>query len=314
MAQQHSPGNRKLRTVACSLWSMIGTTSGAPIAEGLGEVLRRLREETPGRPSVRAVAAELGWGHATLSRFETGTRLASREHVERLLTLYVSKGLELDERTRNGLLDATGGREATPWIATSVPEQRLQLDTLIRFEQSATKITDWSPLLVPGLCQTQEYARAIMRRADVPADEVETRVAVRGGRQHAWARRDNPVQLLALIGEGVLRHRIGGPRVMAGQLRFLLELAERPNVTMQIVPEATDWHPGLEGPFVLAEFGDRTPVVHLEIRGSGLFFHLAKDVGLYADAAQMVLHEAMSQHESMQLIACEAEQIEETIR
>jgi hypothetical protein len=246
-----------------------------------------------------------------LSRFETGARLAKPEHVEQLLALYESKGLQLGERDRDELLALASGKETAPWIATSVPEQRIQLDTLIRFEQAATRITSVSPLLVPGLCQDQEYTRAMMRRDEVPTDEIETRVAVRMGRQHAILRRENPVQLLALTGEVVLRQRIGGPQVMARQLRFLLELTERPNVDLRIVPDATDWHPGLEGPFSQSEFDDRSPVVHLEIRGSGLFFHLSKDVGPYEAAAQRVLREAMSPDESVKRIAREAKEIEE---
>jgi transcriptional regulator with XRE-family HTH domain len=291
-----------------------GSGERSPLAVALGDKLRQLREAIPGKPSIRAVAAELEWGHATLSRFETGSRLAGTDHVEKLLALYENKGLEIEDRVRDDILALASGQETSPWLATSVPEQRIQLDTLIKLEQKATTITNWSPLLVPGLCQTQEYTRAMMQRGEVPGDEIETRVAVRIGRQHAIMRRNNPANMLALIKPGVLRARIGGPEVMAGQLRFLEELAQRSNVDLRIVPDETDFFPGLEGPFLLLEFADRTPVAHLEARRSGLFFHQAKDVAAYETAAEKVLREAMSPHDSVQIIAREAEQIEETIR
>lgn len=286
-----------------------------PLAEALGEKLRQLREAIPGKtPSIRSVAMELEWGHATLSRFETGARLASRDHVEKLLELYETKGLRVEDRVREDVLALASGKETSHWFANSLHEQRIQLDTLIKFEQTAHRAIDWSPLLMPGLCQTQEYTRAMMQRGEVPGDEIETRVAVRTGRQNAILRKNNPLHLLGLIKPGVLHARIGGPEVMAGQLRFLEELAQRPNVDLRVVPDETDFFPGMEGPFLLLDFADRTPVVHLEARRSGLFFHEAKDVAAYETAATKVLRQAMSPHDSMQLIAREAEQIEETIR
>lgn len=186
-------------------------------------------------------------------------------------------------------------------------EQQRQLDELLVRERDAVAITDVAPLLVPGLLQTSRYARAIMTEGDVPPDQIETRVAVRVGRREALTRR-NPAHLLALLGEQVLRQLIGGPDVMAEQLEYLLKVAELPTVDLRIVPTATGWHPGLEGPFVLDEFEDGTAIVHLETRTSGLFLDEEEHVTPYRDAAEKVLRKAMSAAESAELIAREAAQ------
>ncbi|HYQ69057.1 helix-turn-helix transcriptional regulator [Actinophytocola sp.] len=290
--------------------------SSSPTGRGvnLGEGLRKARKDTPGSPTVREVALALNLSPGALSRYENGRRLASPEVVTRLLDYYVGRGLTISERTRETLMGLARGTESSPWVALSLPEQQRQLSTMLRFEQTATRIIDVAQFLIPGLLQTEEYARAIMVRAEVPDHQIDTRVAVRIGRQHAISRPDKPAKILAVIHQAALEERIGGPEVMARQLRHLLTIGKKPNVELRVVPKGLDWHPGLETAFVLDEFDDRTPVVHIEIRDTGLFFDQPEDVAPYQAAVQKVLREAMSKADTLTLIAREAEQIEETIR
>ncbi|WP_232212837.1 DUF5753 domain-containing protein [Saccharomonospora saliphila] len=183
-----------------------------------------------------------------------------------------------------------------------MPEQHRQLAGLLEVERTATRIITVSTLLIPGLLQTGDYARAIMHAADVPASEVDTRVAVRLGRREAITRRE-PAHLEAYIAEPVLHAEIGGCSVMVDQLHTLVEHSDRPNVALHVIPTSTDWHPGLDGPFSLAEMPDRGPVVHLENRISGLFLHEPDEIEVYQSAVDRVRKVAMSAEESATLIA-----------
>lgn len=284
---------------------MGGTSHGTPRSSAFGAKLRSARMEAG--LTQQQLAERLGVQRPSISRYEDGSRIPDLETVSRLCDALV-----LDDQATAELIELARGGDSGPWLAITMREQQLQLEELLARERQAVRIVNVSPLLIPGLLQTSDYARAIMVRARVPADQIETRVAVRVGRREALTRRE-PAELLALIGESVLRQMIGGPQVMADQLRHLLRMAELPNVDMRIVPGDADWHPALEGPFVLDTLADGAAVVHLETRLSGLFLDEEKYVAPYRDAAEMVLREAMSAAASAELIAREAERIEETI-
>lgn len=284
-----------------------------PLGLELGNRLREARENTPVRPTALSVAEAIGVHHSTVGRAESGERPASPENVEKILDHLVSLGLDLAAEDRETMLRLARGDEVGAWLAISMPEQYRQLNGLLKLERDAVRITNGALAMVPGLCQTQDYAEAIMRRAEIPEREIATRVAVRIGRRDALLRRD-PAQFLALIDETVLRRRIGGPLVTLGQLNFLLDLAERDNVDIRIVPEVADFHPGLHGAFVLDELSDGRKVVHLENEASGLFLQQDKDVALYETVVMKMLREAMQSDESIERIAREAKQIEGTIQ
>lgn len=285
---------------------MGGTGQGTPRASALGAELKNARIRNGA--TQQQLADRLKVSRPTISRYEDGTRFPDPATVEK-----ICKALDVDDEVTAELIEQSRGGDRGPWLAITMREQRQQLEELLSRERMAVKIVSVAPLLVPGLLQTSSYARAIMLRARVPEDQVETRVAIRVGRREALTRR-HAANLLALIGEPVLRQGIGGPAVMAEQLHHLLKMAEMPNVDLRIVPADTDWHAGLEGPFSLDTFADGSGVVHLETRVSGLFLDEEEHVAPYREAAEMMLREAMSAAGSAELIAREAARIEETIR
>jgi ribosomal protein L39E len=120
----------------------------------------------------------------------------------------------------------------------------------VEIEARATILRWWEPLLIPGLLQTEDYARAVLStwRWDT-ADEVDAKVAIRLVRQSVLATADFRV----LLDEPVLRRRIGAPEVMAMQLEHLLTMGARPNVTIQVIPGAAGAYAGLSGAFAVAE-------------------------------------------------------------
>lgn len=126
-------------------------------------------------------------------------------------------------------------------------------------EPCAVILHSWDPLLMPGLLQTADYARAIFSAGD-SAHRVEERVAARIQRIKIFESPNAPA-FLALIDEGVLHRPIGGPRVLAGQLCYLLELCEHPQITVQIVPVAAGCAAGMMSAFALARLRDGSEVV-----------------------------------------------------
>lgn len=272
-----------------------------PRAIALGQRLRAAREAKA--MSLRTLAKQVGIEHTALGRFELGERSPSPEQVSAILAV-----LGVNGPAANETIDLSRDTSGTAWLAIGLPEQRTQMAALLEIEQLATEIVDVSPLLFPGLLQTGPYARAIMRAAGVPEDEVETRVAVRLGRRDILTR-DNPVHLTALIGETVLTQTIGDDRVMQGQLDHALKMAAMPNVDLRAIPQSAGWHPALEGPFVILTIDGSTSMVHLENRRSGLFLQEGEDLAAYKAAAEKVLQLAMSPARTAELIKSAADGI-----
>jgi transcriptional regulator with XRE-family HTH domain len=267
-------------------------TSQTPRARYLGAELRDARSNAG--LGVRQLARQLGIGHGKISLWENGKKIPSTEDVASYLA---AVGVTGDERER--LLELARLAEQPNWLAIGIPGIAEELAALMEFERTAEAIIDWSLVLIPGVMQTGDYARAIM---DVQP-MADTRVAMRLGRRDILVRR-NPVQFTALIGEYALRQPIAEPDVMADQLRHLRQTAELPNVTIQVIPSSTGFHPGLMGPFVVLKFPKAKPIVHLEHHRGSAFIFEDDDVAAYLDAAEIIRREvAMSPEESAGLIA-----------
>jgi transcriptional regulator with XRE-family HTH domain len=138
-------------------------------------------------------------------------------------------------------------------------------------EQRASVIRWWEPLLIPGLLQTADYARALFDtwQSVVPSGDTDADVVARLDRQRIF---DRPVapSFWALIDETVLHRGVGGPKVMHEQLLHLAEMSERPRVTVEVLPADAGAHVGLLGAFAVASFADDTPgIVYLESPDAG---------------------------------------------
>jgi hypothetical protein len=155
---------------------------------------------------------------------------------------------------------------------------------------------------VPGLLQTPEYTKAVMKACGVTDADAQPRVAARLGRQAILAR-DEPPALHVIVDEGVLRRVLGSRRVMARQLRALLDTAERPNVTLRVVPLGVGGYTGLDGSFALLDFPRNRSVVHLEHKISGLFLEEPEQVAFFRREADRLTGVALSAAESADLVA-----------
>ncbi|WP_214416361.1 helix-turn-helix domain-containing protein [Sphaerisporangium fuscum] len=131
-------------------------------------------------------------------------------------------------------------------------------------ERRATALQMWDPMLIPGIFQIEPYARRIFERAPgITPDEVEQRLVGRMRRKELLSL-ENPPMVLSLIDEGVLRRMIGGREVMRRQLEYLLEIAQHPKVTIQIVPFDAEVVPGLLSAFVIAELRGNPSAVYVD--------------------------------------------------
>ncbi|WP_248959419.1 helix-turn-helix domain-containing protein [Sphaerisporangium perillae] len=139
------------------------------------------------------------------------------------------------------------------YTATTWPQAPEHFRPWLDEEQDATDLRCWEPTIVPGLLQTEGYARQILGVSPgITGEEVEDRLAGRM-RRRTILNRDRPPAISVVMDEAVIRRNVGGAAVMGEQLRFLLEMARHPQVTIQIVPYATDVHCGLAGGFIIAE-------------------------------------------------------------
>ncbi|PKW18468.1 hypothetical protein A8926_6555 [Saccharopolyspora spinosa] len=210
---------------------------------------------------------------------------------------------------RDRLVEMARNAAEPNWLLAGASGTRTELTALIEFERTATRILEVAPMLIPGLLQTSDYARTIM--SGLPAHELDTWVTMRVGRRDVLTRR-NPAQFDAIIAEHVLYQQIGGPSVMADQLRHIAKMAELPNVFIQIVPSSTQtWHLALEGAFILFEFPKASPIVNLEHFRSSVFLYDDGDIYDYAQAGDSLRQAAMSPADSLKLIARSAELMEE---
>ncbi|MCP3820166.1 helix-turn-helix domain-containing protein [Streptomyces sp. A3M-1-3] len=269
----------------------------------LGEELRGLRDRA-GLTSGEA-ASLLGWHQSKVSRIETGRTNVKPVDVTRLLDAYGVR----DPRAR-ALLEALAGsagggdRRRQWWHAYRgllPPEYR----DFISLEAEACTARSVELAVVPGLLQTEAYARAVTRAAldGLPDEKVDALVRVRLARQSVlWA--DTPLQLSAVVDEAVLRRQVGGPRVMAEQLRKLQEMARLPHVRLQVLPFSVGGHVGLTGPFIIFSFPNISDldVVVLDHLTSSLYLERKADLEAYSAAFRTLQAHALSPEGSSDLL------------
>ncbi len=186
-----------------------------------------------------------------------------------------------------------------------------ELTSLIEFERTAAHVVDVAPIMIPGLMQTADYARAVMSGGMSPA-EVEAQTTMRVGRRDVLNRRNAPT-LTAIIGEWALYEPMGDREVMADQLQHIVKMADMENVTVHVLRNGSgQWTPAHAGPFMLFDFPKAAPIVHLEHLSSSAFLSAPGDIRVYRDAAVNLRDVAMSPTDSAELIASIATDMEVT--
>ena len=244
----------------------------------LGAQLRRLREQAgvtrdDAGYHIRASGSKI-------SRLELGRVSFKERDVSDLLDLY-----HVDAETKGQLVQLTAEANATPWwqkYREVVPDW---FHVYVGLEEAATLIRVYEVQFVPGLLQTEEYARAVVTQGspNLAPEEVDSRVAVRMGRQKLLDR-ENPPRLWAIVDEAALRRPMGGREVLAEQVKRLIDAISEPNITLQVMPFKYGGHAAEGGAFTIMRFpeADLPDMVYMEYLTGANYVDKPDDVEVYA--------------------------------
>jgi hypothetical protein len=255
----------------------------------LGAQLRRLRE-------ARGISrAKAGWeiraSESKISRLELGRVGFKERDVADLLTLYgVAAATE-----RAALLSLARRANAPDWWQRFGDVLPPWFQSYLGLEAAAALIRAYEVQFVPGLLQTPEYARAVIRlgHLDAPEEEIERRVGLRMQRQEALAQPRGP-RFWAVVDEAALRRPVGGPVVMRAQLEALIEVTRRPTVRLQVVPFRVGGHSAAGGSYTILRFtdADLPDIVYVEQLRGALYLDKREDVECYTAAMERLVAEA----------------------
>ena len=260
--------------------------------------LRRLREQAG--LTCEDVGHRLECSGTRISRMETGRIGARPGDVRELLEIYGVTGAAADslvqlarDARRKGWWHAYG-RVLPPWF-----------EAYVGLESDAARLHDFQPSVVPGLLQTQDYARAILRDAPYAdyGEDIDQQLALRMRRQ-AVLDQPRPPQVRMVLGESVLWMQVGGPAVMRAQLLRLADLAAGPDLILQVLPLRTVAHAQPAGPFTMLEFADPADptMVYLEHLTGSLLLEDEDEVQRYRAMFDHLRAEALGPGASADLI------------
>lgn len=281
------------------------TTGLTTRARALTAAIRRLLDASG--MSGREVSQRLGFSHGTVSHWVTGRRLPSPEDMASLLTL-----LHITGQEKQRLIELARHAGEPNWLVVGMHGIPQQLAGAIESERQASAMFEWARDLIPGLLQTADYARAVATGAGLCPAEIDSRTMIRIGRAEILTRRHRPLPFTAVIGEDALRERIASPEVMSDQLRHLVQLSRRENVTVRLLPPRIGWHPGMLGPFVVYDFADAPSAVYFEHYRSGAFVLDEGDVQTYREAIAVLCDLARNPSDSTDVMMAMAEETERT--
>jgi transcriptional regulator with XRE-family HTH domain len=244
----------------------------------LGAQLRRLREAR--RISLEDAGEVIRASHSKVSRLETGRVGFKDRDIADLLTLY---GVT-DETERTALRELAARANKQGWWHDYSDILPNWFEAYVGLEEAATQIRAYEVQFIPGLLQTGDYARAVtlLGYPNASEREIDRRVGLRLARQAVFTR-PNPPNIWVVLDEAVMKRPIGGSEVMRAQIKHLIEMSARPNVTIQIVPFQVGGHAAAGGPFSILRFAehDLPDVVYLEQLTSSLYLDKQEIVDSY---------------------------------
>jgi transcriptional regulator with XRE-family HTH domain len=273
----------------------------------LARALRRLRETS--NLTIEQVAEKLEISPSTVSRIETAHVRVRPRDLRELLDIYGVTGAQRDE-----LLKIARERGQQPWWQEY---KDLPNIAVASFEAEAASISQYSSLLVPGLLQTEAYASVVLKaiRLDAKPGDIERRLQLRMSRQ-ALLTDENAPTYRVVLDEAVLRRMVGGRQVMHEQVRRLIDAAELPSVTLQVLPFSAGAHAGMDGEFTI--FSYRTPadpdVVYIENTGGDAYIENTDVTRRYNSIFDHLRSVALDPAESVQTLADLEQQLQLTER
>jgi transcriptional regulator with XRE-family HTH domain len=229
----------------------------------------------------------MGFSASVIAKLETCRTLPSPQHAGQTDAAFGLPGTF--RRLRKGIVNSVHA----PWVRA-----------LLDMEERATVLRNWQPLVVPGLLQTEAYARAVTGlEFGARLDEIEMRIALRMRRQELITG-DNPPHLWAVIDEAALRRPYGGVHTMRAQLRHLIEMSELPHVTVQVMPFSAGGHAAAGGPITIIRFAEPElpDVVYLEQLTTALYPDRPSDLTHYWHVMNQLVTEAAPARQTPDLL------------
>jgi len=247
------------------------------------------------------VVERTGINAVTMYRIEHARVRPQTRTLRTLLDLY---GVEKEQQGE--LVGWLRDARERGWLHAYQSELPEQYMNFIGFEGEARSSWNYESLFVPGLLQTEDYARAVITGVlpFASRDEVERRVEVRMERQNVL-QNENPLELWGIVDEAALRRQVGGNAVMRAQLRHLLHVPELPNITFQVIPFDAGAHAGMPGSFVFLQFADEAipQVIYVDSMAGELFLEEVSDIRRYRLVFEHLRAVAASPDASRSLIA-----------
>jgi transcriptional regulator with XRE-family HTH domain len=269
----------------------------------LARSLRQLRLDAG--LTIEQAAEELELSPSTISRMETAQVGVRRRDVRELLNLYGVTGAQ-----REQLLQLAGVSRQHAWWHEFKDLPNLPLASL---EAGAASIWQYSALLIPGLLQTEEYAREVLRkiRLGATADDVERRLRLRMKRQALLTDEKAP-QFWAILDEAALRRRVGGRQVMQRQLERLIDASALRSVTLQVIPFTSGGHAAMDGEFTLLKYPEPADpdVVYIESTGGDVYLEDPDVTRRYASIFDHLRATALDPAESIRILATARNELE----
>jgi len=265
----------------------------------LGSQLRRLRQE-------RGISREeagyaIRASHAKISRLELGKVSFKERDVADLLTLY---GVT-DPADREPLLELARQANRPGWWHKYSDLLPHWFEVYVGLEEAASIIRTYEIQFIPGLLQSRDYARAVISIGHPRAskEEIDRRIELRERRQQRLLGPDAPT-LWAVVDEAAVRRPFGGPKVMRGQIEHLLEMTERPNIRLQVLPFSRGGHAAAGGPFTFLRFSEPAlpDVVYIEQLTSALYLDKREDTDAYMEVMDRVSVQANTVAASKQFL------------
>ncbi len=249
------------------------------------------------------VAGEMDWSLSKIIRIESASSGISANDLKALLQLY---GVKDPGQVDSLVALARAARERSWWSAYRdvAPSSLLQL---IEYESAASVVRQFETTFIPGILQTEDYARAVIQDYydERPgSDKLHALVELRTRREDLFDA-DNRPSFQFMLDEAVIRRLVGGSSVMRNQLRRLIEVTDKPNVTVEVIPFSAGLHPGMSGPFEIIEFADPSDsdIVFLESPRGDIVSDDPEETLKYREAFEGLAKAALGPRDSLARIA-----------
>ena len=252
------------------------------------------------------VARAMEWSLSKMIRIENASTGISTNDLKALLPLYDIT----DDQVTDHLIELARAARARSWWSgyrggyrDVAPSTLLQL---IEYEYAAASIKQFEPVFIPGILQTEDYARAVLanyydetRVSDRVSELVELRI-----RREELLSRETAPQFSFIVDEAVIRRVVGSPAIMSRQLQRLIEVSELSNVTVEVIPFSEGLHAGMRGPVKIVEFADgpEERIVFLESPRGDIVVDDSKEIAKYLEAYSQIKESSLDRQESVDLL------------